>query len=277
MLAAGFPSDESPRLFENALTWLQQTYHEHTFFVERDVVWTVQLWLIREIAGRGLPLRVFNDYAVVKGPRRGLCCDIAIVDQSNKVKVAAEFKYEPDHRRQDILPQKLPVVGWIDMQKDIARIRTFIEAGAIECGYTVFIDEGGYFRHRDAHSGSDWLDWPRSGDRRAPSVLFSRLVPTRSEQAISEPHRPFNDDSPPTDEDIELDAKLRESERTRRQLEAQGWVWRPDGDKEIGRLLCHPDDPQINLWFHPYSGDVRISSKLMQRLDDDARIDPRSL
>jgi hypothetical protein len=176
MARADQSPDECCDLFEHVLVWLQETYHDHTFFVERDVVWTLQLELKRQIDRRGLPLRVFNDYAVAKGSRRGLCADLALIDQANKVKVAAEFKYEPDHRRQDIRQQKLPVVGWKDMEKDIGRVRTFVAAGAIECGYTVFIDEGGYFRHREAHTGSNWIDWPKQEPRTAPSILFSRLT-----------------------------------------------------------------------------------------------------
>ena len=221
--------------------------------------------MIREIASRGLPFRVFNDYAVVKGPRRGLCCGIAIVDQSNKVKLAAEFKYEPDHRRQDILRQKLPVVGWVDMQKDITRIRTFVDAGAIESGYTIFIDEGGFFRHRDAHTGSDWVDWPQSGDRGAPRILFSRWTTPTPVTARSEPAT--NDRTSSAEDDAEFEAKLREAEKTRRNLEQRGWLWHNEGEEDIEKLLCHSDDPEIKLWFNPHSGDVPLSPRLMQRLN----------
>ena len=136
-----------------------------------------------------------NDYAVAKGPRRGLCADLAILDRGGKIKVAAEFKYEPDHRRQDILRQKLPLVGWKDMEKDIARIRTFVEPGVIESGYTVFIDEGGYFRHRDAHLGSNWIDWPKRESRSAPSILFSRVVRSPNAVIANEERRVIQGDS----------------------------------------------------------------------------------
>jgi hypothetical protein len=157
------------------LAWLKETYRQNTFYVERDVVWTVQLSLIREIQRRHLPLRVFNDYAIVKGPRRGLCADLAILNEERRVELAAEFKYEPDHRRSDILQQKLPVVGWQDMQKDILRVREFVEAGAVEVGYTVFVDEGGFFRRREAHSGSSWINWTSNDSQPMPSILFSRI------------------------------------------------------------------------------------------------------
>jgi hypothetical protein len=161
-------------IFEGALAWLNETYRQHTFFVERDVVWTLQLALKREIQRRGLPLRVFNDYAILKGKRRGLCADLAILNDQDRVEVAAEFKYEPDHRRRDIRQQKLPVVGWKDMQKDILRIGAFPEARAIEFGYTVFIDEGAFYRRRQAHAGSSWIDWPSIDAQPMPSILFSR-------------------------------------------------------------------------------------------------------
>jgi hypothetical protein len=170
------PPSAACEIFESVLAWLKENYRQHIFFVERDVVWTVQLALIREIERQHLPLRVFNDYAIVKGPRgrRGLCADLAILNEGG-VELAAEFKYEPDHRRRDVLQQKLPVVGWLDMQKDILRVRTFVETGVVRFGYTVFIDEGGFFRNREAHSGSSWIDWAIGESELKPSILFSRL------------------------------------------------------------------------------------------------------
>jgi hypothetical protein len=169
-------SSTTCEIFEGSLGWLKETYRQHAFFVERDVVWTIQLALNREIERRGLPFRVFNDYAIVKGPggRRGLCADLAILNEGG-VELAAEFKYEPDHRRRDVLQQKLPVLGWLDMQKDILRVRTFVETGVVRFGYTVFVDEGGFFRHREAHSGSSWIDSATGESELKPSILFSRL------------------------------------------------------------------------------------------------------
>jgi hypothetical protein len=42
-------------LFEDAVARLKQHYGELEFWVERDVVWTVQTHLRQMVAGRGLP------------------------------------------------------------------------------------------------------------------------------------------------------------------------------------------------------------------------------
>ena len=52
-------------LFENVMEWFRANYERYTFFVERDVVWTIQTQLSRAIAAEGLPLRVFNDYPML--------------------------------------------------------------------------------------------------------------------------------------------------------------------------------------------------------------------
>jgi hypothetical protein len=55
---------DAGRFLTDALDRLRATYPEHGIVVERDLVWTLQKWLIREVIARGLPLRVFNDYGV---------------------------------------------------------------------------------------------------------------------------------------------------------------------------------------------------------------------
>jgi hypothetical protein len=52
----------SSALFEDGIAWLQQHYGELGFWVERDIVWTVQTRLRQMVADRGLSWMVFNDY-----------------------------------------------------------------------------------------------------------------------------------------------------------------------------------------------------------------------
>ena len=164
-------------LFEEAMAWLHERYDEFEFWVERDLVWTVQSRLRKMIQERSLPFGVMNDYPLIPGPRRGFSADLVIRDTESRVLVAAEFKYEPSHRRTELLPGKLPVVVWGDdgVAKDIQRIRDFVEQGVARVGFAVFIDEGGYFRHRSAHPGAAWNDWPpsRLGGHQV-SVLWAR-------------------------------------------------------------------------------------------------------
>jgi hypothetical protein len=129
-------------LFEEVIAWLQDHYSEFEFWVERDLVWTIQSHLGQLIKERGLPYSVINDYPILPGVGRARSVDLVIRDADKAVLVAVEFKYEPSHRRGDLLPAKLPVVFWGDdgVAKDIKRIREFVEQGAARVAFAVFID-----------------------------------------------------------------------------------------------------------------------------------------
>ena len=149
---------DAATLFENTMDWLCDAYGEHRFFVERDIVWTAQLRLLQEVEQANLPYRVLNDYTLFRGNR----ADLALLN-GGAVEVAAEFKYEPSHARGDEFgPGKFPVVAWTgegSVAKDVQRVHDYAAQGNAKTAYAVFIDEGGYFRHRDPHPGSEWRDW----------------------------------------------------------------------------------------------------------------------
>jgi hypothetical protein len=166
-------------LIEEAVDWLRKHYGEFEFWVERDLVWTLQTHLRQVIGERGLPYLVLHDYPMLAGSRRSLSADLVVRDRRSGTMVAAEFKYEPAHRRTEIMamPGKLPVVLWgaEGVAKDVDRIRAFVEAGAASAAFAVFIDEGRHYRHRPAHPGSRWVDWDAATSQgAAPSVLWSR-------------------------------------------------------------------------------------------------------
>ncbi len=152
------------QLFENAVAWLRRGYGSFRFFVERDVVWTVQTYIIRVLDEQALPYKVINDYPLLSGKRRSICTDLAILSPNGTVEVAVEFKYEPAHVRSDIWPSKFPVVFWgrEGVGGDIERIQRFVSEGAARIAYSLFIDEGSYFRHRDPPPESKWIDWNTS-------------------------------------------------------------------------------------------------------------------
>lgn len=159
-------------LMLDGLSWLQDSYDQHRFFVERDLVWTLQRWLLRETDARGLPFRIFNDYGVEPGPRRSLSADLAILGDSKVPLLAAEFKFEPSHRRNDIDRRKFPVTDWDGICHDVERIRRWVHGGFIGEGIAVFIDEGGSVRRRrHAETDCEWADWePYGADASAVSV-----------------------------------------------------------------------------------------------------------
>ncbi len=148
-------------LFEETISWLKDNYSNTTFFVERDIVWTIQTKMLNVINERHLPYKVFNDYPMIPGKRRSLSTDLVIVNSQDQVKVAAEFKYEPSHSRVDIRENKFPVVFWGNegVGKDITRIHTFVNEGSACAAYSIFIDEGGHFHKHNPHLGSSWIDW----------------------------------------------------------------------------------------------------------------------
>lgn len=135
--------------FLTALDELAAGYREQPFWVERDVV----AWLQRRLT-LSVPagMTVWNDYGILPGPRRALSADLALVTDGPLL--VAEFKFEPCARRADIMPNKLPVIGWIDVGKDIGRVQEFVEAGRAEIGWAICIDEGGRYaaRPRLGHS-----------------------------------------------------------------------------------------------------------------------------
>ncbi|MDY6964941.1 MAG: hypothetical protein SVM80_03085 [Halobacteriota archaeon] len=170
-------------VFDETLKWIGENYSKFTFFVERDVVWTFQNKVQQLISENNLPLKVFNNYPILKGKRQGLSADIVILNEDNKVELAIEFKYEPDHKRgkepnQNIWPTKLDpsVVFWgkQGVLKDVERCEEFISKGVATAAVTIFIDEGRLFRHRNPHPRTKWIDWG-SNDKQKISVLIGRF------------------------------------------------------------------------------------------------------
>ncbi len=160
---------KAPELFEYSIRLLKQRYPNYRFFTERDVVWTVQMQLIKYIEHHDLPYRVFNDYGL--GSRRR--ADLVILD-NDSVEVAVEFKYEPSRNRNsnagvDIPATKFPVVFWEEVQKDVKRVQDFVKLKQSNVAYSVFIDEGSAFNWREAPAGSEWISW-----HKGISVLWSR-------------------------------------------------------------------------------------------------------
>ena len=155
--------NEAEELADRAIDWLRDHYDEHRFFVERDLVWTLQLRLRDLLRQANSDLRVLNDFPMIPTSRRSLSADLALISPDDRVQLALEFKYEPSHRRTDILGSKFPVVFWgaEGVAKDVERVRLFVAQGRAVAARSYFIDEGGYFAHRPPHEGSSWVEWPR--------------------------------------------------------------------------------------------------------------------
>ncbi len=151
-------------LLVEGLAWLRASYSAQRFFVERDVVWSLQRWLHGEVVARDLGLTVRNDYGVEPGPRRSLSADIALVPAGASIPAAIlEVKYEPSHSRSDIDPRKLPVIAWADVVADAVRVRGWVETSRAQSGLAICVDEGGLFAKRSLPEGGAWEHWGACG------------------------------------------------------------------------------------------------------------------
>jgi len=169
----------SPKLFEEAVNWLMSNYRLYNFFVERDIVWTLQTRIIAEARKQQVLLRVYDNHKL----RGGKLVDLAVVDASNSPEIIAEIKYEPDHNRTDISAGKLnpsrvfwnhPRFGGVE--PDIARTREFVNQGMAKVGHFILIDEGSHFCGRPEPEGSLWVEWGKSPYSPAKiSVLIARF------------------------------------------------------------------------------------------------------
>ena len=171
-MMAGAQVRDAELLFLEALQWLGGTYGERVFYVERDVVYTVQTKLNALLTGARTPWTVYNDYPMIPGPRRSLSADLAIVDAAGGVAIAVEFKYEPCHRRHDVLKYKLPVVEWAGVVKDTVRVQEFVNTEKAVVGYAVCIDEGGSLARRDLSIYSETRRWDASPLHDHPITAF---------------------------------------------------------------------------------------------------------
>ena len=153
-------------LFEFAIETLERQYSTHRFFMERDVVWTVQLQIIGDIERLGLPYRVFNDYDIGAGNKYP---DLVVLDNDDNVEVAAEFKYEPSHDRNasdggDIQESKFSVVSWRgenSVLESVQRVKDYVGSRRAKTAYSVLIDEGSYHRRmrKNPPPGCVWIEW----------------------------------------------------------------------------------------------------------------------
>src|SRR4051794_7865721 len=80
--SAGRGAIEAAALFAGAMEWLRINYSAYIFFCERDIVWTLQTYLIQQIAQQNRPYHVYNEYQHI---------DLVITDAANKMLLAAEF------------------------------------------------------------------------------------------------------------------------------------------------------------------------------------------
>ena len=145
---------DATALFESAMELIRQE-GVHVFAKEDDLVRDAQARMEGKIKEGGLPYRVVREQVFSR--KRA---DLAILRADDTVEVAVEFKYEPSRARsEEFSDGKFPVVDWLDVGKDVQRVHDYVAQGKAKTAYAVLIDEGGHFRNRTPHPGSEWLDW----------------------------------------------------------------------------------------------------------------------
>lgn len=165
-------------LFRAALEWLAATYPKHGFSVKREVVETLQLRLSQMVRKEGILFwRVLNGSPKQSGTRRPLSADLVIVDEPTGVLLAAEFRFEPNHKRHDISKDKLPVCTWKDIEKDCLQATEFVAQAQAAVAYAILIDEGGHFKGRTVRRGQIWSRWRGDSPDNGPWVLSCRVPP----------------------------------------------------------------------------------------------------
>lgn len=151
-------------LFESALSYLEKNYSKETFFTERDLVWTIQKYLIKTISEKKLPFCVISEYRLMPNE----IADLAIMENKlsnikkyQPVNIAIEFKYEPNQIRKDIdIPSgKFPVTDWKEITIDIDRIENFVYDGKAKIGYAILIDEGGRYKSKPIENKTKLIEW----------------------------------------------------------------------------------------------------------------------
>ena len=173
-------------LFDEVLKWFRLNYGNYDFFMERDIEWTLQQKFSEIITSNNLSFEVFNNYPIMKGGRGSVCTDLAILNRQGEVEVAVELKFEPDHQRgygpkRNVWPTRLnpSVVFWQDgVEKDVLRAQQYVSQGKAKMAVTMFVDEGGLFRHRRPPSSeAEWVDWECGGNNpRMISLLIGFFV-----------------------------------------------------------------------------------------------------
>lgn len=66
----------------------------------------------------------------------------------------------------------------------------------------------------------------------------------------------------------EADKAQGDAQELQRHMEQAGWKWKGDG---IDRMLVDPADPELSVWFDPYSGESLLSPKLVESLKQSVR------
>lgn len=148
---------DATALFESTMELIRQE-GVGVFEKEDNLVRDAIARMEHTIAEDGLPYHLVREQCI-----SGKRVDLAILGADDSILVAVEFKYEPSRARSsEFSTGKFAVVDWVgkySVQEDVERVHDYVAQGKAKTAYAVLIDEGGHFRNRTPHPGSEWLDW----------------------------------------------------------------------------------------------------------------------
>ncbi len=137
------------------------------YFTERDIERFFQVNLFEELKPAYIAIhqvRVYKNPHLTQGWTQ---IDLAVLDNKKTgIKLAIEFKYEPDHNRaNDFTDGKLypSVVNWRHVKEDVDIIKDkyigyyYHNGSRVENAVSIFVDEGGFHKKKgNAHEPARW-------------------------------------------------------------------------------------------------------------------------
>ena len=105
--------------------------------------------------------------------------------EDNTIELAAEFKYEPSHQRNDLQRTKFPVVSWSEWLDDVNAVQKIVAQKKAKVAYSLLISEGGHFLDQPLPPGPTWKPWQLPGDfPHHASLLWFKVFSLRNEVPV---------------------------------------------------------------------------------------------
>lgn len=139
-------------IFEEAINNFKATYNDDVYYLERDVVFTFQKLIWKEIreVSECKNYKVFHELGLKNETEKVKNFDLAITrgNKYNKPELAIEFKYLPSLERKDkdIDKKKYNQTNLKEILKDFDAIKQFEGSKNIKYLYSIFVDEGSFFK-----------------------------------------------------------------------------------------------------------------------------------
>ena len=121
--------------FDRALKGFRYSYPSARFINERDVVSDIQARLQDIVSVQEPQWRVFHNERAIDKNNSKILVDLAVMREGptaedDSIMLAIEFKFEPDHERNDIRKRKLPLSTYPAIGADVSIVSEIVSAVA---------------------------------------------------------------------------------------------------------------------------------------------------